>query len=1071
MATWRSIFCPTCGELALDVDRCPTCGAPQPDEADEPSGVVWRAELGFSLPRPRCYPAIAAGNLCVPTEDGHIVAVNVATGAKVWEYTLPPHSVTYTLASDGARVFVGPYDTRAVPGPGRGLIALDGATGALLWTYTAAADSFSGPMVLRDTVFTTTSDGHIHAVDAATGVARWVKPNPGWGPGAGAVADGVVVAGGRADVLLGYDAASGREAWRFHGGGWFATRPAIVDGVVAARCWDGMLYGLDLASGALRWKVPGERGHGFTSPPGIGPGLVLIGDRVSGPSKGGYALRALDAASGAERWRFPVPKYIQVVPASVGDLILCPADGRNLFGIGVNGEQRWQIDLPANPTGRPALAAGRAYVADEAGGVTAVRAVASGAGHPAPEELLLVGDHAGAAAAYVHSGNLTAAAELYEQQLAMPAAAARLYERASRPGSAAPLWVAAGELQRARAAFEAAGDMPNLAELLITCGESLEAAAIFEQMGELKRAAQLFEQAGHNRRAAECYEQAAQQAQASGTADSWLLAGLYEQAARLYGEIFDTDRAEACALEVRRHRRLPSLEVSIDVEQAFSEEEWSTATASLRNTGFGPARSIQLQASDRFELGETPLLAGIAAGREANLTVSLRPRAGQLGRVPLSVSAVYLDNQEASYKTPAAQVLVRVHPRGFDPSAVTPASVPNSAVIRAGEGLSLGEVPLTMRFDPHGDSVEITWEADILGVRASRFTPPFKGPDLELVVRTLDLLQYPSSTLAPHEVDRLRELGLPTDDTGLDPLGHRAVGRLLFKALIADPRGAMAIGTVRDHARHQGKSLALRLRFPPEAIELAALPWELLWDEGPAPFLLGQQRLASCTRHLDLSVALPPSRPRAGALRILAITPHAGIEPDQRERERAERTASWAPLIASGEVVMEELGPATRRDLVDRLLTGPAPDIIHFVGHGRYADGEGWLILDRPDGGWDRVPAHRLLPLFGDTRLVVLCACQGGMVGEGGLLTGVAPALSAAGVPAVVAMQLTVRATAAARFSEVLYRALARGESVQRAVVQARQALYIEEADAASWYVPTLTIRARDPGPLYLLAG
>src|SRR4051812_23653321 len=66
-------------------------------------------------------------------------------------------------------------------------------------------------------------------------------------------------------------------------------------------------------------------------------------------------------------------------------------------------------------------------------------------------------------------------------------------------------------------------------------------------------------------------------------------------------------------------------------------------------------------------------------------------------------------------------------------------------------------------------------------------------------------------------------------------------------------------------------------------------------------------------------------------------------------------------------------------------------------------------------------------------------------------------------------MQLSVRVAAATRFAGVVYKGLARGDSVQRAVSQARQALYVEEGDGASWYVPTLTIRARDTGPLRLV--
>jgi hypothetical protein len=41
---------------------------------------------------------------------------------------------------------------------------------------------------------------------------------------------------------------------------------------------------------------------------------------------------------------------------------------------------------------------------------------------------------------------------------------------------------------------------------------------------------------------------------------------------------------------------------------------------------------------------------------------------------------------------------------------------------------------------------------------------------------------------------------------------------------------------------------------------------------------------------------------------------------------------------------------------------------------------------------------------------------------------------------------------------------------VQQAVALARQALYVEEPDRASWYVPVLYVRAHETAPVYLLA-
>jgi CHAT domain-containing protein len=108
--------------------------------------------------------------------------------------------------------------------------------------------------------------------------------------------------------------------------------------------------------------------------------------------------------------------------------------------------------------------------------------------------------------------------------------------------------------------------------------------------------------------------------------------------------------------------------------------------------------------------------------------------------------------------------------------------------------------------------------------------------------------------------------------------------------------------------------------------------------------------------------------------------------------------------------------------------------------------------------------------VLGDVRLVVIHACQSAMVDDdGGLLTGVAPALSIV-TGAVVAMQLTVRIEAATRFAEVFYEELlGTGCSLQEAVARGRQVLFTEEPDSASWYVPTLYIRSREPQPVYLL--
>lgn len=299
----------------------------------------------------------------------------------------------------------------------------------------------------------------------------------------------------------------------------------------------------------------------------------------------------------------------------------------------------------------------------------------------------------------------------------------------------------------------------------------------------------------------------------------------------------------------------------------------------------------------------------------------------------------------------------------------------------------------------------------------------------------------------------------------------QSVGRLLLAALTTDPQGAQALGTARDHATVLGQDLALALRFPPEATAIAALPWELLWDAGPTPVLLSRGRMAALTRHLDLAEALPPPRAAGLPLRILVVTPHSGIGEVQRRLEQTARTEAFRGLTERGEALVRQVGPpVSRRDLVDMVQRHGPFDIVYYYGHGISRDGVGYLVLDGAAGS-DEIDTAALAALLGGSRMVVLAACQGAWIGlepidvRGSL----APALCAAGIPLVLGMQFSVRGDTAARTAGIMLSGLAAGRSAQDALALVRQAIFVEEADRASWYLPALYVRTRDIGPVYLL--
>lgn len=393
---------------------------------------------------------------------------------------------------------------------------------------------------------------------------------------------------------------------------------------------------------------------------------------------------------------------------------------------------------------------------------------------------------------------------------------------------------------------------------------------------------------------------------------------------------------------------------------------------------------------------------------------------------------------------------------------------------RAGTDVDLPDTfVLTLQFTPIATGAQVRWSADEIGTYTSAFTTPYPGAALPAVLRGLEQRQHPAFALEPGDMAQLAALGFLTAEGGLPPDLPRRVGQALYTALVNGP-GSAALAVAQTQAAQTNRPLVLRLLLDPAAVELAALPWELLWANGPAPLLLSATPSLLLTRHLDRPDPLPPRTERSNRpLRILALTPQVQRAPGELAAIQRELALLWAELRATRTAEITEISPVTRTDLA-RAMRNPA-DIVQFTGHGWYADGRGVLMLDPTGNGAsaELVNADEIAVALRGARMVLLAACRGGQSagitgGADSLLTGVAPALSALGVPIVVGMQLGLRVDSALRASAVIYSALAAGRSAQAAVGRARDELYVSETQDGAWYVPVLYVATRDGGPVYV---
>jgi len=287
----------------------------------------------------------------------------------------------------------------------------------------------------------------------------------------------------------------------------------------------------------------------------------------------------------------------------------------------------------------------------------------------------------------------------------------------------------------------------------------------------------------------------------------------------------------------------------------------------------------------------------------------------------------------------------------------------------------------------------------------------------------------------------------------------RELGRDLFEALLP--------GDVRrlyDTARGLQKGRSLTVVFTSMLDWVADKPWELAFDPSRREFLATSD--VDIVRNAFTAVpAESPPRGR-GRLRILAVVSQPrGVEPLDTKTETTDLRKAFRPLSAAGRAEVEVLAKATPSHLQRRLAKGGV-DVLHFVGHGEFdeKDREGSLLLEDDHGRPRPLGSEALRQILcgRGLRLVFLNACETGRGGRVEWNRGVAPALVAAGMPAVVANQYPVLDSAATAFARELYAQLAAGRAVGDAAREARVAVSRDLGPGTlDWAVPV--VFARDP--------
>ncbi|MDX3636921.1 PQQ-binding-like beta-propeller repeat protein [Streptomyces europaeiscabiei] len=233
----------------------------------------------------------------------------------------------------------------------------DSPAGSNRWTFATTGAVKSAPVVSGGTVYVTSNDRKVYALDAATGTRKWAYRTGDAIEASPFVSGGTVYVGSRDGKVYALDAATGDKKWAYTTGAGVESTPVEVGGTVYVGSGDAQVYALDARTGARKWAHRTE--GSVETRPVVARGTVYVG---SGDSK----MYALDAATGDKKWTYPTRDWIESAPVLSGDTLYVGSRDETLYALdAATGTEKWSVASGDWQGSAPAVVGDTVYVSGE----------------------------------------------------------------------------------------------------------------------------------------------------------------------------------------------------------------------------------------------------------------------------------------------------------------------------------------------------------------------------------------------------------------------------------------------------------------------------------------------------------------------------------------------------------------------------------------------------------------------------------------------------------------------------------------------------------------------------------
>ncbi len=312
-------------------------------------------------------PAVADDLIIVADYEDTLTALDPATGAERWSFKSSRSRFVGGAVIGEQFVYAGTVDGT--------MYALDRERGVESWSFSGERDIWSTPLLDGDTLYFTSLDRRLYALNALTGELKWQFPRSGENtdPPIGAMVstptllDGVLIFGSFNNHIYALDLQTQEVKWTYLTTNWVWTSPIYEEttGLLIGGDLDGHVFALDPETGEAVWTFD-------TNGPVVGaPAIGEMNDQpvvyIASADARVYVLNAEDgsralapAAMEAEftsRFLFfptgssmrPIPLYAS--PVLFGDLLIVGAHQGNHLLYALDREtllDRWQFDAASS---------------------------------------------------------------------------------------------------------------------------------------------------------------------------------------------------------------------------------------------------------------------------------------------------------------------------------------------------------------------------------------------------------------------------------------------------------------------------------------------------------------------------------------------------------------------------------------------------------------------------------------------------------------------------------------------------------------------------------------------------